>query len=192
MSGFIWSDGLETEIAINGQTLECACFGPPPEKSPTIILLHEGLGCVHLWKSFPIALTSKTGCGVFAYSRSGYGRSSPAELPRPLDYMTREATQILPQLLDHIRLERGLLLGHSDGATIAAIYAGTVVDMRIRGLILMAPHFFGEQISWESIAAAKSAYNQGNLKEKLGFPTQRREDAEIQITTGPRPSPASA
>ena len=81
---------------------------------------------------------------MFVYSRAGYGKSSTITLPRPLDYMQREATDVLPQLLDAIGFRRGILLGHSDGASIAAWYAGSVQDHRVRGLVLMAPHFFME------------------------------------------------
>ena len=110
-------------------------------------MLHEGLGSVGLWGDFPDRLAAATGCGVFAYSRAGYGASSPVKLPRPLDYMHVEALEVLPKLLDAIGFRRGLLVGHSDGASIAAIYAGGVQDHRIRGLSLIAPHFIVEDIS---------------------------------------------
>ena len=83
-----------------GKKLEYACFGPPPSEAPTLVLLHEGLGSAALWRDFPKELASASGFGVFAYSRAGYGWSDPAELPRSLDYMTREAVDVLPQVLD--------------------------------------------------------------------------------------------
>src|SRR5262245_60614963 len=86
------------------------------------------------------------GAGVFAYSRAGYGRSSPSKLPRPVSFMHDEATEVLPRVLDAMGFRRGLLVGHSDGASIAAIYAGSVQDHRVRGLALIAPHFFTEEI----------------------------------------------
>ena len=89
-------------------------------------MLHEGLGSAALWGDFPEKLQAATGAGVFVYSRAGYGASSPVKLPRPLDYMHREALEVLPKLLDAIGFRRGLLLGHSDGASIAAIYAGGI------------------------------------------------------------------
>ena len=119
-------------------------MGRPRIKAPTIVMLHEGLGCLALWRDFPQKLAAATGHGVFAYSRAGYGGSEPIDLPRPLDYMSREARFSLPALLDAIGLKRGILLGHSDGASIAAIYAGEHADERIKGLILMAPHLFTE------------------------------------------------
>jgi pimeloyl-ACP methyl ester carboxylesterase len=88
-------------------------------------------------------------------------------LPRPLDYMHVEALQVLPKVLDTIGFRRGVLLGHSDGASIAAIYAGGVADHRIRALAMIAPHFVVEELSLRSIAEAKEAYEQGALKTKL-------------------------
>ena len=154
-------------IEINGAHLEFATFGAPPSEAPTIVMLHEGLGSVSHWKNIPERLASETGFGVFVYSRAGYGQSSPIELPRPMDYMTREAIDVLPMVLDASGFKEGILFGHSDGATIAAIYAGTVKDSRVRGLVLIAPHFFVEDMGLVSIAEAKSAYRTGDLKEKL-------------------------
>ena len=96
-------------------------------------MLHEGLGSAGLWGDFPDRLQAATGAGVFVYSRAGYGASTPVTLPRPLDYMHIEALEMLPKLLDAIGFRRGLLVGHSDGASIAAIYAGGVQDHRVRG-----------------------------------------------------------
>ncbi|WP_461324113.1 alpha/beta fold hydrolase [Bradyrhizobium diazoefficiens] len=94
-------------------------------------------------------------------------QSSPVALPRPLDYMHREALEVLPKLLDAIGFRRGLLLGHSDGASIATIYAGAHQDHRLNGLVLIAPHFIVEDISVKSIAAIKTAYETTDLKPKL-------------------------
>ncbi len=154
-------------LTANGKSLEYGCWGPLPSQAPTLVLLHEGLGCTALWRDFPAKLAAATGFGVFAYSRAGYGHSDGATLPRPLDYMTREATDVLPEVLDAIGLERGVLVGHSDGATIAAIYAGSVVDMRVRGIVTMAPHFFTEDVGLTEIAAAKRVYDTGALRERM-------------------------
>ena len=124
-------------------------IGPRPDAAPTLVMLHEGLGCVGMWGDFPDKLAAATGCGVFVYSRAGYGKSSPVTLPRPLDYMHDEAQVSLPRLLERIGFRRGLLVGHSDGASIAAIYAGSIQDHRVRGLVLMAPHFICEDVSSE-------------------------------------------
>jgi pimeloyl-ACP methyl ester carboxylesterase len=147
--------------------LEYRMIGPRPEDAPTIVMLHEGLGCVGLWGDFPDKLAAATGAGVLVYSRAGYGQSSPVSLPRPLTFMHEEAKDVLPRLLDVIGFRRGLLLGHSDGASIAAIYAGSVQDHRVRGLILIAPHFFTEDMGITEIARAKEIYATTDLRAKL-------------------------
>ena len=147
--------------------LEYRMIGPRPEAAPIIVMLHEGLGCVGLWGDFPERLQAATGAGVFVYSRAGYGQSSPVALPRPLAFMHDEAREVLPSLLDAIGFRRGLLLGHSDGASIATIYAGSVQDHRVRGLVLIAPHFFTEDMGIAEIARAKEAYATTDLRAKL-------------------------
>lgn len=162
-----WQTERPDYINIDGNRLECQCWGPPPQDAPTIVMLHEGLGSVGLWKDFPALLAELTGYGVFAYSRLGYGKSDQATLPRPLDYMTHEALAVLPKVLDEIGFESGILLGHSDGASIATIYAGSVEDFRIRGVCLMSPHFFTETVGLESIAQAGAAFETDDLRERL-------------------------
>ena len=132
-----------------------------------IVLLHEGLGCVGLWGEFRKTLARASGAGVLAYSRDGYGASSPAALPRPLDYMQRHAREILPRVLDATRAADIVLVGHSDGASIAAAYAGNIEDPRVRGVVLIAPHFFVEDFALAEIAKAKVAYETTDLREKL-------------------------
>ena len=154
-------------IEVGGLRLECVAFGAAPDERLTLVLLHEGLGSVKLWRDFPQKLQAATGCGVFVFSRSGYGESDACDLPRPLDYMTREATDILPQVLDAVGIQQCVLIGHSDGASIAAINAGSVEDHRVRGLVLMAPHFFTEPFALEAIADAKRAYDSADLKSRL-------------------------
>ena len=154
-------------LRIGDSDLEYRMIGPSPADAPTIVMLHEGLGSAALWGDFPQQLQERTGAGVFVYSRAGYGASPPVKLPRPLDYMHREALDVLPQLLDRIGFRRGLLLGHSDGASIAAIYAGGVADHRIEGIVLIAPHFVVEDVSVASIAEIKQAYETTGLKQKL-------------------------
>lgn len=167
MSGFQWLPGQRQTLTSDNKALEAVCFGPPPSTTLTIVLLHEGLGCIDLWRSFPESLSEVTGLGVFVYSRAGYGNSDPVPLPRPLDYMTREALEVLPGVLNAGGIERCVLAGHSDGASIAAIYAGSVQDFRVRGLILIAPHFFTEPDGLAAIREANSAYETTNLKIKL-------------------------
>ena len=166
-AAFRWIDGAAGAVFADGKRLEAAAYGPTPDQAPTIIMLHEGLGCVALWRDFPQKLAAAAGLGVFAYSRAGYGGSDPVSLPRPLDYMSREARMSLPALLDAIGLKHGILLGHSDGASIAAIYAGERADERIKGLILMAPHLFTEAMGLAAIAEAGHAYETGDLRARL-------------------------
>jgi pimeloyl-ACP methyl ester carboxylesterase len=150
--------------------LEYRMIGPRPNASdaaPTIVMLHEGLGSVGLWGSFPDEIAAATGAGVFVYSRSGYGRSRPGPMPRGTDFMHEEACTVLPRVLDAIGFQRGLLLGHSDGASIATIYAGSVQDHRVRGLVLIAPHFFIEEFGIAEIERANAAFASGELREKL-------------------------
>ncbi|MEA2938158.1 MAG: hypothetical protein QOC56_1662 [Alphaproteobacteria bacterium] len=154
-------------LDLGSMRLEYRMTGPRPDAAPTIVMLHEGLGCVGLWGDFPDRLAAATGAGVFVYSRAGYGKSSPARLPRPLSFMHDEARQVLPRLLDAIGFRRGLLAGHSDGASIAAIYAGSVQDHRVRGLALIAPHFLTEDMGIAEIARAKEAYATTDLRQKL-------------------------
>src|SRR5216684_6750652 len=145
-------------ITIGASDLEYRMIGPAPDQAPTIVMLHEGLGCTALWGDFPDRLQAATGAGVFVYSRAGYGASSPVTLPRQLDYMHIEALDVLPKLLDAIGFRRGLLLGHSDGASIAAIYAGSHQDHRVQGVAMIAPHFVVEDMGLASIEATRSAY----------------------------------
>jgi pimeloyl-ACP methyl ester carboxylesterase len=154
-------------LRIGTSDLEYRMIGPAPGDAPTIVLLHEGLGSAGLWGDFPSTLQAATGAGVFAWSRAGYGASTPVPLPRPIDYMHVEALDVLPKILDAIGFKRGLLVGHSDGASIATIYAGGVQDHRIRGLALIAPHFMVEDISVTSIAGIKNLYETTDLRAKL-------------------------
>jgi pimeloyl-ACP methyl ester carboxylesterase len=153
-------------LDIASQRLEYRFVGRQPEEAPTLVLLHEGLGCVGLWGNFPEQLAAASGLGVFAYSRAGYGASSTISLPRPVTYMHEEAQQILPRVLDAVEFRQGLLVGHSDGASIAAIFQGSVGDPRVRGITLIAPHFFTEDAGLVEIAKARDAYHV-SLKEKL-------------------------
>jgi pimeloyl-ACP methyl ester carboxylesterase len=147
--------------------LEYRMIGPRPDAAPTIVMLHEGLGSVGIWGEFPEQIAAATGAGVFVYSRSGYGKSPPVKLPRSTAFMNEEACEVLPRVLKAIGFQRGILLGHSDGASIAAIYAGSVQDHRVRGLVLIAPHFFTEEIGLTEIARARKSFASGALREKL-------------------------
>jgi pimeloyl-ACP methyl ester carboxylesterase len=134
---------------------------------PAIVMLHEGLGSIAMWKDFPERLAARTGCTVVAYSRHGYGSSEPLAAPREPDYMHHEAQVVLPELLQALDVERPIIFGHSDGASIALIYAGTRPD-GARALVLEAPHVFVEELSIRSIAAARETWATTSLRERLG------------------------
>jgi len=172
-------------IRIGTADLEYRMIGPQPLEAPTIVMLHEGLGSAALWGDFPDRLQAATGAGVFVYSRAGYGASSPVPLPRPLDYMRVEALEVLPKLLATIGFRRGVLLGHSDGASIAAIYAGGIQDHRVRAVALIAPHFVVEDISVASIAEIKTAYETTDLRAKLAPGSIRNSATGISRNTLP-------
>jgi pimeloyl-ACP methyl ester carboxylesterase len=136
--------------------------------APTLVFLHEGLGCVAMWRGFPERVARETGCRALVYSRWGYGGSDPVTLPRPLTYMHDEGLVALPELLAALDVKSAVLLGHSDGASIAIIHAGSRDGApRVRGLALLAPHVFCEDIAVESIAEARVAYETTDLRARL-------------------------
>jgi pimeloyl-ACP methyl ester carboxylesterase len=153
---------------IAGVKLEYQLLSPAEsDAAPTLVLLHEGLGCVAMWKDFPRQLAQLSGCRVLSYSRAGYGGSDPCLLPRPLSFMHHEGQNVLPKILSAAKIDRAVLVGHSDGASIALICAGSLTDHRIAGLILMAPHVFVEGLTLSSIREAKTAFETTDLRERL-------------------------
>ena len=154
-------------ITIDGVRLEYLRIAASKPGLPPLVLLHEGLGSVALWRDFPQLLAEATGAEVVAYSRRGYGRSDKLAAPNTVDYMHDEARIVLPELLQQLKLERPVLIGHSDGGSIALVYAGSTFAP-LSGLILMAPHVFVEDITITSIAAAKVAYETTDLATRLG------------------------
>jgi pimeloyl-ACP methyl ester carboxylesterase len=156
-SGFLQVDGIRLE----------ACWtGPGPEEAPTLVFLHEGLGSTSLWRDFPDRLTAETGCGALIYSRAGYGRSDPVPLPRPVRFMHHEAA-VLPRVLAAAGIRDHVLIGHSDGASISLIHAGSRPGPGLRGLILEAPHVFTEPHGLASIARMREAYRDTDLRARL-------------------------
>jgi pimeloyl-ACP methyl ester carboxylesterase len=153
------------EVVIDGKRLETVCYAGDPAR-PAIVMLHEGLGSVSLWRDFPARVCERTGCPVIAYSRYGYGRSDVLREKREPEYMHHEGEVVLPALLAELRVERPILFGHSDGASIALIHAGAYPGS-VCGLILEAPHVFVEDISVRSIAEAKATYENTDLPVKL-------------------------
>lgn len=155
-----------TRISFDGMALEGQWFGPKPPAAPTIVMLHEGLGSISTWRDFPKQVAEAAGVGVFVYSRAGYGSSTPPMPPR-LDALHREAQDVLPQLLDNIGFQKGILLGHSDGASIVTIYAGKAADDRLRGVVLIEPHFNVEEKNLNGIRDMVKAYQETDLRTRL-------------------------
>ena len=154
--------GIELEALF----LEARPAAPDAPRRAPLVLLHEGLGSVELWRSFPHDLRAATGDrAVLVYSRAGYGRSGPASMPRPVTYMHDEADSVLPPVLEHFGLERPVLVGHSDGASIALLYAGA--GNPVAGLVLLAPHVFVEDVSVASIAAVRDDFATTDLRARL-------------------------
>jgi pimeloyl-ACP methyl ester carboxylesterase len=157
-------------LQAGGHRLEYRWFSPrgrPSEEQPVLVFLHEGLGSTALWKSFPDETCSATGCSVLVYSRYGHGDSDRLAEARGADYMHREALETLPEILSVLSIRSPILIGHSDGASIVLIHAG---DGRwpVRGLVLLAPHVFVEDLTVASIAQAKVAFETGDLAARLG------------------------
>lgn len=155
-----------SHVELSGGRIEYRWIGPRDAGLPVLVFLHEGLGCVALWKDFPDRVAAATGLPALVYSRIGYGGSSPCALPRPLTYMHEEGEQGLPELLAALGIRRHILVGHSDGASIALIYAATPHD-GLLGLVVMAPHSFCEAVSVTSIRAANDAFTNGDLRARL-------------------------
>lgn len=133
---------------------------------PALVLLHEGLGCVAMWRDFPDKLAATTGCRVIVYSRPGYGQSDPHPQPRRPDYMHREAQEVLPAFLKALGIERPVLVGHSDGGSIALIHGGSFPD-QVAGLVVMAPHEFIEEETLAGIRAAREFWQRSDWPQKL-------------------------
>ncbi len=154
-------------IVIDDVHLEYHRIGNNTRNSPTLVFLHEGLGSVSMWKNFPEQLSKNTGLNAFLYSRQSYGKSSVLPLPRDTHYMHGEASEVLPKVLEAADITNPIFVGHSDGASIAIIHAGSAWLPQSAALVLMAPHVFTEDLSVLSIRAAKQAYEHSDLRERL-------------------------
>lgn len=146
-------------------------LGPPP-----VVLLHEGLGCVTLWRDFPDKLAQRLKTRVIAYSRFGYGQSDGLRGPRSPRFMHEEALVVLPALLDALGIERPLLVGHSDGASIALIHAASA-GREVAGVVMMAPHVMVEPITVKSIAQIAESYERSDLRARLAAYHANVDDA---------------
>jgi pimeloyl-ACP methyl ester carboxylesterase len=151
---------------VGGHRIEYDRIETAASNRPTLVLLHEGLGSVAMWRDFPGRLAHATGCNALVYSRHGYGNSDPLTTPRAVRYMHDEALVVLPELLDALAIERPILVGHSDGGSIALIHAGSAIRP-VAAVVTMAAHVLVEDISVASIAAAKMAFETTDLRAKL-------------------------
>jgi len=139
----------------------------PREGAPAMVFLHEGLGSTAMWRDFPQRVADACGCETVVYSRHGHGRSEALGEPRRPDYMHREALVALPDFLDQLHIERPILLGHSDGASIALIHAGAA-RRPVTAAIVMAPHVMVEDATLAGIRVARQAWSDSDLKRRLG------------------------
>ena len=153
-------------IRAAGHDLECQLLPACEADRPTLVFLHEGLGSLSMWRDFPARVAAATGCRALVYSRAGYGQSTPVPEPFGVRYMHDEALIVLPALLDRLAIERPVLIGHSDGASIALIHAGGS-GRAVAGLVLLAPHVFVEDLSVASITAARVAFETTDLATRL-------------------------
>lgn len=163
-------DGLD----VDGVRLECRWSGHGPAEAPVLVFLHEGLGSVSLWRDFPDRVAAAAGLAAFVYSRRGYGGSDPVPLPRPLDYLEREARDVLPRVLDAAGIRSAVLVGHSDGATIALVHAALETTGRVRAVAALAPHTFVEELCVAAIAQVRDSYGP-TLRSRL----QRHHGANV-------------
>jgi pimeloyl-ACP methyl ester carboxylesterase len=154
------------KIDVCGRALEYEIIQAAGAAAPTIVFLHEGLGCIAMWKDFPRRLALAAGCNALVYSRHGYGNSAPLRGPRRPEFLHDEALVVLPAVLDRLDVREPVLFGHSDGASIALIHAAGA-ERPLRGAVVLAPHVMVEEVCVRAIAAAKRAYEHTDWRERL-------------------------
>lgn len=152
-----------TQIPIGGLPLEVLDL-PGADSAAPLVLLHEGLGSVGLWRGFPAQLHAATGRRLIAFSRYGHGRSAPPPAARTPAFFHEEALEVLPELLAALDAADPVLVGHSDGASIALIHGA---HHPVSGLVLLAPHVMVEEVTVREIRATREAYRSGVLRERL-------------------------
>jgi pimeloyl-ACP methyl ester carboxylesterase len=153
-------------LTVASQRLEYRRIGIARTGRPTLVFLHEGLGSVSMWRGFPARVAGATRCSAVVFSRRGYGKSELLTERRTVRYMHDEAEEVLPELLERLAVDRPILIGHSDGGSIALIYAATAAR-RPLGVVTLAAHVFVEEISVSSIADARAKYLTTDLRERL-------------------------
>lgn len=162
--------------SVDGRRIEYRMIPGDALAQPSLVFLHEGLGCVGLWRDFPDKVAARLGARALIYSRFGYGQSDGLLAKRTPRFMHEEALKVLPALLDQLGIDNPLLVGHSDGASIAIIHAAAS-ERRVSGLALMAPHTFVEQVCVDSIAHVRDTYHIGPVKSRLAKYHARVDDA---------------
>ena len=151
-------------VTAGGHALECQLI---EGADPALVFLHEGLGSIRLWRDFPAKVAQATGRKALIYDRYGYGGSEVLREPRvDVRFMHREGLDVLPELLKKLEIEKPILVGHSDGASIALIYAGS--GHPLRGLVVMAPHVFIEQFNLGSIRKIRATFETTDLPQRFG------------------------
>jgi pimeloyl-ACP methyl ester carboxylesterase len=169
-----------TSLAVRGRLLEAMWWepdDPPAADASPIVMLHEGLGSVSMWRDFPGALAVRTGRRVMAYSRFGHGRSARPQSP-PGFWSMHEEAALLPEILDAAAIKRAILFGHSDGGSIAIISAAEHPE-RVNALVLEAPHVFVEDLSVASIERTNERYAAGDLRTRLA---QHHDDVDVAFS----------
>jgi pimeloyl-ACP methyl ester carboxylesterase len=157
------ADPPVSRVDVGGLAVEVLDLPGPGELAP-LVLLHEGLGSVGLWRGFPARLHRATRRRLIAFSRYGHGRSAPPVRPRTIAFFFEEALEVLPQLLAALAIDAPVLVGHSDGASIALIHGA---HRPVAGLVLLAPHVFVEEITVAEIRETRVAYLEGGLRERM-------------------------
>ncbi len=145
------------DVRAGGKRLRAVVIGPGPKEARTLVFLHEGLGCIAMWREFPAEIARLTGCNALIYERQGHGGSDPLEGSRPVDYLEREARDVLPDMLDYFGIERVTPIGHSDGGTIALLFAALYPE-RTEGVIAIAAHAYVEEVALAGIRKTAAAY----------------------------------
>jgi len=153
-------------VNVASRSLEYRRIGIARAERPTLVFLHEGLGSVAMWRDFPARVARATKLGAVVYSRLGYGRSEPLREPRTARYLHDEAEIVLPEFLDRLEIERPILIGHSDGGSIALIHAGIAARPPV-AVVTLAAHVLVEDISVASIAAAREKFETTDVRAKL-------------------------
>ena len=176
-------------ILVSGHRLEIEACAPASADRPTVVFLHEGLGSLGLWRNFPERVREATGCGTLVYSRWGYGGSEPRPGPWPVSFMHDEAIDTLPAVLAATGISRPVLLGHSDGGSIALIFAAQYPDA-VSAVVTEAAHVFVEDVTVNSIDEARRRFDDGGLRLRLGRHHRRNTDTLFAGWAGVWRSPA--